>query len=95
MQKGFQFLLVAFFLAGVGGLALAAKPEPATHRNAEIIADEAAGVVRIMIHGKEVAHFDEYGLHVTDDIVSTTGGFFYKASPKEGNSGGEVSPRNR
>lgn len=89
MRTGFSFLLVVLSLAVAGSFALAAKPQPSIHRNAEIIADEAAGVVRIMIHGKEAARFDEYGLHVTDDIVSTTGSFYYGISPKERKSGGE------
>jgi hypothetical protein len=34
-----------------------------------VVEDQASGVVRILIDGKEVAHFAADGMHVRDDIA--------------------------
>ncbi len=80
------FLSIVLFIAFLGGLAVAAKPRTPPEGKTEIIADEADGVVRVMIRGKEAARFDEHGLHVTGGVVSPVG-YFYTGS--KGTSNGE------
>lgn len=70
------FLSIVLVLAFLGNAGLAAKLQNAAEGKTEIVTDEAAGVVRVMIHGKEVARFNERGVEIT-------GGYYYRDRDKE------------
>jgi hypothetical protein len=68
----FAAALLLSFAAGhavkfPGARAADQRPPPASQR-AELIEDQTAGAVRIMIDGKQAAWFDAQGLHVVHGI---------------------------
>jgi hypothetical protein len=54
-------ILLAFALGSVTGAGASSSTQ--------IVADETAGVIRVMVKGKEVATFDHAGLHVAGDVA--------------------------
>ena len=64
-MRGFFCWSIGIAVAFALGAGIGAHAGPST----QVVADEAAGVVRVMVKGKEVAHFDEQGFHVDGDVT--------------------------
>lgn len=67
MRKAFILFAIAIGLLAFG-LLLMPSAEAQTSNRAEILMDQTAGVVRVIIDGQEVARFTADGLHVRNDI---------------------------
>lgn len=70
-----RFLFALTFCVLCSDIAFAEEPKDAPQASAaskvEVVEDQDAGVVRVLIGGKEVVVIDERGLHVTGDIEYT------------------------
>lgn len=66
-MRYFLFLVFAVIVSS-GATYLAAKSAVAEIKTTAAVADEANGVVRIMVEGKEVARFTSGGLDVRNDV---------------------------
>jgi hypothetical protein len=58
----------ALAIAGVAAILTAVTARAAKPAATQVIADDEAGIVLVMVQGTEVARFDARGLHVAGDL---------------------------
>ncbi|PPC99404.1 MAG: hypothetical protein CTY31_10680 [Hyphomicrobium sp.] len=66
-MRNIMFLLVAVSISSAAAY-LVTKSAVADGKTTAVIVDEANGIVRVMVEGKEVARFTSDGLDVPGDI---------------------------
>jgi hypothetical protein len=70
-MRRFVFVLAFCLTLSVPALAEEPPAAPAGTPKVEIIEDQEAGAVRVLIDGKEVLTIDASGLHVSGSIIYT------------------------
>jgi len=85
---GIRDLCLAVAAAGAVGFAAGASASSAT----QIVTDEAAGIVRVMVRGQEMVRIDDSGMHVRRNLeyggtITDVGEQAFDASHEEGATG--------
>lgn len=78
-------VLTLVLLAAGWSSALAAETPPG---KTEIVVDDAAGIVKILVKGEEVVRIDQDGVHVAADA-----GYFHDAAPADPKGDARARPQ--